>query len=276
MRKFLRTLSIGAAAALTAVGGASAAPIVWTFDAPTGLLGTSQTFSSGGNTLTAYGFSRVENVSGQAAQNLFINIHPNGSHSLAVCSILTVSGSTCLSGGSGDGGPPNGVEVDNLGKDEFIVLKAPTGSFWALDQIKIGRLDGEDDWYIYGGNTDVIADATLLVHGHRGSAPPGTATLDDPFGIVASATHGGDSNSVVNIVFDGDSANHIFPYYFIAAPMTFGAADDGQNIDDFVLELFAGNQISQITAVPEPMTLALFGIGLLGYGMIRRRSAAAC
>jgi hypothetical protein len=260
---------------MTAIGGANAAPVVWTFDAPTGILGTSQAFTSGTSTLTAYGFSRVENVAGQTARNLFINIHPNGSHSLAVCSIPTASGSTCLSGGSGDGGPPNGVEVDNKGMDEFIVLKAPSGSSWALDQIKIGRLDGEDDWYIYGGNTDVINDATLLVHGHRGNAPPGTATLDDPFGIVASAIHGGDSNSVVDIVFDDDAANHVFAYYFIAAPMTFGTADDGQNIEDFVLELFAGNETSKITAIPEPMTLALFGAGLLGCGLIRRRSGAS-
>ncbi len=58
MRLKLTTAAIvGAAMLLAATAWANTDPITFNFDSPTGVLGTSQTYTAGGFTLTAYGFS---------------------------------------------------------------------------------------------------------------------------------------------------------------------------------------------------------------------------
>lgn len=55
-----------------------------------------------------------------------------------------------------------------------------------------------------------------------------------------------------------------------------GGADDTPGIWDFSLNQTSGSlsfSFSTATNVPEPATLALFGAGLLGLGMVRRRKA---
>lgn len=83
---------------------------------------------------------------------------------------------------------------------------------------------------------------------------PFFGTILDVFG-TAFTINGGDT---VNIWGDGN---------YLGGPLTYGAAvSNGANVLD--------NQFSGISAIPEPLTLSIFGAGIAGLSTIRRRKAA--
>ncbi|HUY14623.1 MAG TPA: PEP-CTERM sorting domain-containing protein [Terriglobia bacterium] len=71
MRLKLTTAAIiGAAMLLATTTWANTNPITWNFDSPTGVLGTSHTYTAGGITLTAYGFSNMNSPTDLYGKNL--------------------------------------------------------------------------------------------------------------------------------------------------------------------------------------------------------------
>jgi hypothetical protein len=61
---------LGAILIVASTSWAGTSKITWNFDSPTGTLGTSQTYTSGGITLTAYGFSSPSNPTDLYGKNL--------------------------------------------------------------------------------------------------------------------------------------------------------------------------------------------------------------
>ena len=234
----IRKLILGAAAVLMA-SPAMAAQIDFDFTTLGGnntLLGTSESV----NGINAFGFTNDFGT----PSTMWLRDQTND-HGLGVCSV----GENCLNGG----GDVN--EIDNDGGQEAVVLQNTLGGIWT--SLWVSSLDGggsggsEEGIFCWGDgagpSASISGGCTGLSFGDFGSAAEGDIlTLD----------------SVLNSGFDA-SAEWVF---FGAGCDLSGGSSCGDNNDYLV---WKGS-----IEVPAPGVAALFGLGLIGMGISRRRRAA--
>jgi len=169
---------------------------------------------------------------------------------LGVCSEGT---SACSTGG----GDVN--ELSNQHAVEWIVLTLPTNKEW--DQVWLSSLDNNggspnEKGTIYLSNTLSISGADVFGFQH---------------GVFTTSDNGDIENAI------GFSFNAFAKYLIFRAGSDGDPAGEGRNNDYLIWGVTLADCQdcgTQNTGVPEPVTLALFGAGLAGAAVLRRRRRA--
>jgi hypothetical protein len=131
------------------------------------------------------------------------------------------------------------------------------------------------DLQFYLGVIDLIGGAPSSVHDSSGILPDdtlGLAALDGDIFALLSGTPGALDLQFYPGVIDliGGAPSSVHDVSGILPDDTLGLAA----LDGDIFALLSGVQDSTSTEMPEPATIALFGIGLVGMAFIRRRKAA--
>jgi hypothetical protein len=239
----LRAFIGAAAVSLLAASAASAAPTI-DFSTIAGGNNTSlgPTSSLGGIAISAY------ETNFSTTSNLWLRKEGTSDDGLGVCS----TGESCPTGGSG-GGDVN--ELSNENKIEWIVLQRPTNEKWAelwVSSLDSGGTGGSETGTLYWSNT--LGDLTT---GH--------------FSFTFSDL-GGDVNGDILTLLQASGFDPFAKYVMFRAGTDGQGAGEGYNNDYLVWgATLTACPDCDTQNVPEPVTMSLFGAGLAGVAILRRR-----
>ena len=233
MKKILITL----AAVITL--GSSANATIFRFQNPgsTENLGNNATFTVDGQTVNVSAFSFIRNpASYNNEQNEWIQtdvIHTGGG-------ALGVNNQAYHRGGDNN-------QIDNNGWYDLLVIEIP--ELTEGERIRFTNLQNNDDWII--GSSDTLFDFS--------SDPTPQEFFDALQPDVASGNRSGLSRDRW-LTLNSDSSNY---FYIGGAELTGNPGQDDLYVTAFEVETSA--------AVPEPSTYALFGLGVVGLVLARRK-----
>lgn len=230
---------------LLPMAGVSAASVTWNFENTAGLPSSTitETSLSGGVQITLKAYYAANNSSTWSTAQ------------------FTNQGSAGL--GMTHTGDPTGAPdhaIDSVTQKDIVVIDAGAGKTIDWTSLMIGW--GYDTYVggtpgVSGQYTTGQADIKLWT---GNTLNTGTATLDSLIGPSFSASTLSNVPTFTNANIDGGSGGNLAPSRYLV--MT------GDINDAFKLKQLGGTTVK----VPEPVSIALLALGLLGLGFARRKS----
>jgi hypothetical protein len=246
-------LSTGASA--TARGCNNAANPANDCSASTGTVGNIRTFTNGTNILKAAAFSTTDDAGTSDFVKAWLGIYSSG---------LGVTNSGEMS----NPGSPNHT-VDNNGKNDLIVFQFSTEGWTPLTTLLKQFGDTDITAWVGGNNiTDLTSPTwTSIGTGDLTAANGWTKYTQSVSGGQGAQLTGTNSDRTANLNVDPSGAT---PALNLTGKFLIIAAEISHSDDAFKIKTLKGETPS--TAVPEPVTSALFGVGLVALGLIKRRT----
>jgi len=235
---------LGLMAAAVFAAPAQADVVVFDFTASGGSVSgsgfsTIRTYASGGLTLTARGYS--SNGSGSGSEFSTAEVGQWGGAGLGVCN---------QGEGSGCGGGNH--QVDNSGRYDLVLFQMNPAV--EIASVYVQTWSGEDtDVSFYVGNAANPLNLAGYDYGDLGGLG---------FGSRQSDTSGSGGNTVTV----DPAGSGTFNSLLLGALL----GDGDRDSDAFKIRSMTITY-NPPTTVPEPMTMALFGTGLVGLGLVARR-----
>lgn len=188
--------------------------------------------------------------------------------SLARATVITsVSGSTTTYRENFNGGSSFTAGYFNtlFSADDYMLLSAatPTSSFSFSSSAPLSQLS-VSFWYSVPGSHSASVEY----------ADSGVVTLSDSpgSGLQFLLNNPGASTGGIGGAFDAHfaaSTGNLSAGLYTITFSTAGHLFDGFKVDDLVIVTTE----QAVSAVPEPGSMAIFGVGLLGVGLVRRRNS---
>lgn len=245
MKSRIGILTCAATLSLLAATAANAGPVI-DFSTIAGSNNSSlgSSTSLGGISITAY------ETNFSTTSTLWLRKEGTSDDGLGVCS----SSEICPTGGSG-GGDIN--ELSNESKVEWIVLQRPTNEMWSqlwVSSLDSGGTGGNETGTVYWSNTlgDLTNHFTFSFNNFNPAVDGNILGLLQASGFDPLAKY-----VMFRAGTDGQIAGSDFNNDYLVWGATLAACPDCHTEN-----------------VPEPVTLALFGSGLAGAAILRRRKKA--